>query len=330
MADFLQSILDRAASLNKTVVLPEASDERTLQAAKTISEKKFVKPVLIGNVDKVTAKLKEMGADTEFITVVDPATSPKKEQYAELFHELRKHKGMTADKAAEIIQDEIYFATMMVKAGDADGLVAGAAHSSADTIRPALQIIKAREGVKTVSSMFFMVFPDATYLFSDCGLNQDPNAEQLADIAVATAQTGLQFGFDPKVAMLSYSTKGSGTGQGAEKVVEATKLANAAIKERFGDKVAIDGELQFDAAFVPSVAEKKAPDSPLNGEANVFIFPDLGAGNICYKLTQRMAGADAYGPVLQGLDKPVNDLSRGCTADDIVATAAITAIQAEG
>jgi phosphate acetyltransferase len=218
----------------------------------------------------------------------------------------------------------------MVKNNEADGLVSGATHSTPNTVRPALQIIKAAKGIQTVSSMFFMTNSKMTLLFADCGLNEDPNAEQIADITLSTARTAKQFGIVPKIALLSYSTKGSAGGDGPEKMIKATELAKAKFAKDFDDEYLIDGELQFDAAFVLKVAQKKCPDSPLKGQANVFIFPDLGAGNICYKLAERLAGLNAYGPILQGLAKPVNDLSRGCNSDDIVAAVAITAIQAKG
>jgi len=219
----------------------------------------------------------------------------------------------------------------MVKNGEVDGLVSGATHSTPDTVRPALQIIKAAKGIKTILSMFFMTNSKTTLLFADCGLNEDPDAEQIVDITLATARTAKQFGIMPKIAMLSYSTKGSAQGPGPEKMIKATELAKSKLAKEFNDgEYLIDGELQFDAAFVPKVAAKKCPDSPLKGQANVFIFPDLGAGNICYKMAERLGGLNAYGPILQGLAKPVNDLSRGCNSDDIVAAVAITAIQANG
>ena len=324
---FRSIILEKAASNIKHIVLPEGSDSRMIEAAKVAVETKIAKISILGDVEKISSDLKAAGANPEDFSIIDPKTSDKLEEYANSFYELRKAKGMTPEKALETCKDEMYFGMMMLKQDDVDGLVAGAIHSSSDTIRPALQIIKATEGVKTISSMFFMCRGEETYLFSDCGLNIDPNADQLADIAFSTAKTARSFGFSPKVAMLSYSTKGSAEGEGQEKVVKATEIAQAKLEEKFGSEYAIDGELQFDAAFVPSVASSKAPDSPLGGHANVFIFPDLGAGNICYKVTQRLGGFSAYGPILQGVAKPVNDLSRGCSAEDIVATIAITAIQ---
>ncbi len=329
--DFTKYIEQKAASDVKTIVLPEGEDGRTIDAARIVGEKKTARLIILGNEEKINAQLAEAGVDTGQIEVVSPAASGQLEQLSEQFYEFRKHKGMTIEKARKVLLDEIYFGTMMVKTGLADGLVAGACHSSGDTIRPALQIIKSAAGIDTVSSMFFMVFPDKTLLFADCGLVEEPTAHQLADIAVSTARTALQFEFEPRIAMLSYSTKGSAQSDSAAKVVAATEFAHEKIKKKFPDaNILIDGELQFDSAYVPSVAASKCPDSPLKGNANVFIFPDLGAGNICYKATQRLAGAEAYGPILQGLALPVNDLSRGCSSEDIAATVAITAIQAQG
>jgi phosphate acetyltransferase len=235
---------------------------------------------------------------------------------------------MTPENAARIVTDEIYFGTMLVQLGHADGLVAGACHSSADTIRPALQIIKAFQGMRTISSTFFMCLEEQTYLFSDCAIVQTPTSSQLCDITIETIKTAFLFGIKPRVALLSYSTKGSGSGEGVDKVARGAERAKERAFALFGAAVPVDGELQFDAAFVPSVAQLKCPNSELKGGANVFIFPDLASGNICYKAVQRLAGAEAFGPVLQGLAKPVNDLSRGCDAHDIVGTVAITAIQA--
>ena len=324
---FRSIILEKAASNVKHIVLPEGSDSRMIEAAKVAVETKIAKITILGDIDKISSDLKAAGANPDDFSIIDPVKSDKLEEYANSFYELRKAKGMTPEKALETCKDEMYFGMMMLKLDHVDGLVAGAIHSSSDTIRPALQIIKAADGVKTISSMFFMCRGEETYLYSDCGLNIDPNAEQLADIAFSTAKTAKSFGFTPKVAMLSYSTKGSADGEGQAKVVKATELAETKLAEKLGSEYAVDGELQFDAAFVPSVAESKAPGSPLGGHANVFIFPDLGAGNICYKVTQRLGGFSAYGPILQGVAKPVNDLSRGCSAEDIVATIAITAIQ---
>ena len=328
MSHFFDMAVKRASENLRTIVLPEGEDQRTIDAAAKILELGFANIILLGDVDDITARLKEAGGDPSKLQIFNPATDSKLNEFAGKFYEYRKHKGVTEEQAAQMVTDEIYFGTMLVKEGYADGLVAGACHSSADTIRPALQIIKPVPGLRTISSTFFMCLGEETYLFSDCALVQNPTAAQLCDIAVETTKTAFLFGFDPRVALLSYSTKGSGSGDGVDKVAHATDRAKETIFALFGAKVPVDGELQFDSAFVPSVAELKCPDSPLKGNANVFIFPDLGAGNICYKAVQRMAKAEAFGPVLQGLAKPVNDLSRGCDAHDIVATTAVTAIQA--
>ena len=291
----------------------------------------MAKLTILGDEKQISNSLKEMGIPkTNDIAIINPKTSNTLKEYAEKFYELRKSKGVTPESALETVKDEVYFGTMMVKTDEADGLVSGAVHSTPDTVRPALQIIKAAKGIATVSSMFFMTNSKMTLLYADSGLNQDPDAEQLADIALTTARTAKQFGIVPRIAMLSYSTKGSAKGAGPDKMIKATELAKAKLAKEFDGEYAIDGELQFDSAFVPKVAAKKCPDSPLKGAANVFIFPDLGVGNICYKMTERLAGLNAYGPILQGIAKPVNDLSRGCNSDDIVAAVAITAIQTLG
>lgn len=330
MASFFDAIIKRASQTIKTVVLPEGNDERTLEAAAEILDRKFANLVIMGDIPALEKGLRSYGADPARIQLVNPKTDPRLDNYAQAFYESRKHKGVTLEQARATVQDEVYFGTMMVKLGAADGLVAGACHSTGDTLRPALQVIKSAQGISTVSSMFFMCWPDKVLMYADCGLVEDPNERQLVDIAVSTARTALQFGFDARVAMLSYSTKGSASGPNAVKMAIASEKAKEAVHSIFGDKVILDGELQFDAAYVPSVAAKKAPNSPLKGSANIFVFPDLGAGNLCYKSTQRLAGAEAYGPIVQGLAKPVNDLSRGCSAHDIVATVAITAIQTNG
>ncbi len=328
MSNFFEMAIERASKNMRTIVLPEGEDQRTIDAAAKIVELGFANVILLGDVADIESRLKAKGADPSKLQIFNPANDAKLGEFAEKFYEYRKHKGITLEQAAKIVTDEIYFGTMLVKEGYADGLVAGACHSSADTIRPALQIIKPVPGLRTISSTFFMCLGEATYLFSDCALVQNPTAAQLCDIAVETTKSAFLFGIDPRVALLSYSTKGSGSGEGVDKVAHASERAKETIFALFGAKVPVDGELQFDAAFVPSVAELKCPGSPLKGTANVFIFPDLGAGNICYKAVQRLAGAEAFGPVLQGLAKPVNDLSRGCDAHDIVATTAVTAIQA--
>lgn len=330
MSSFLDQIIKRASSQMKTIVLPEGNDERTIEAASSVLKQGFARLIVLGNEAKLRPALDKFHVNPKDINLTDPTTDPRQEEFAQFLYELRKNKGMTIEQARKTIQDESYFGTVLVKKGLADGLVSGACHSSADTIRPALQIIKPAPGINTVSSMFFMCWPDKILLYADSGLVEDPTEDQIVDIAVSTARTGLQFGLDPRVAILSYSTKGSASGPNAKKMANASAKAKDAFQKAFNGKVVVDGELQFDAAYVPSVAAKKAPNSPLKGNANTFIFPDLGAGNICYKSTQRLAGAEAYGPIVQGLAKPVNDLSRGCSADDIVATVAITAIQSMG
>ena len=326
---FKEYILEKAAANIKHIVLPEGEDQRTIDAAKIICEAKIADITLLGDVEKISSALASVGADANKIKIIDPLKSEKLPVYAEQFFKLRKHKGVTQEQALDIVKGGIYFGTMMIYCGDCDGLVAGAVGSTADTVRPALQIVKSAAGVKTVSSVFFMSKGEDTYLFADCGLVEFPTKEQLIDIIVSTAKSALQFDITPKIACLSYSTKGSANREETLKMAKVADLARTKLDEIYGKgKVLIDGELQFDAAFVPTVAAKKAPDSPIKGEANVFIFPDLQAGNICYKVTERLGGFDAYGPILQGLGKPVNDLSRGCCADDIAGAVAITAIQA--
>ena len=328
--DFSKHILEKASSLFKHIVLPEGGDERTIEAAKKIISLKTARLTILGDEKQIAGALKNLGVSSNDINIINNQTSQKLKDYADQFYQLRKSKGVTPDSALKIVKDMVYFGTMMVKNGEVDGLVSGATHSTADTVRPALQIIKAAKGIKTVSSMFFMTNSKMTILYADCGLNEDPDAEQIADITLATARTAKQFGILPKIALLSYSTKGSAGGPGPERMKKAAELAKEKLAKEFDGQYLIDGELQFDAAFVPKVAAKKCPDSPLKGQANVFIFPDLGAGNICYKMTERLGEFNAYGPILQGLAKPVNDLSRGCNSDDIVAAVAITAIQANG
>ncbi len=326
---FIEEIKEKARKSMKTIVLPESTDIRVLEAARKVADDGFAKVVLIGNREE----LQKIAGDINLsdIEIVDPATSPKTEEYVQAFYELRKAKGMTEEKARETMKDNIYYATMMIKQGDADGLVSGSICSTADTLRPSLQIVKTAPGVKLVSSFFVMQVPNCEFgenglfLFSDCGLNVNPNSEELAEIAISSANTWKQlFGTEPRVAMLSYSTFGSAPlVPMTEKVIEATKI----VKERCPDLL-VDGEMQLDASIVPSVGAKKAPESKVAGKANILIFPDLNAGNIGYKLVERLAKAEAYGPVTQGIAKPVNDLSRGCKADDIVGVVAITAVQA--
>ena len=329
---FIDQLKERAKKDIKTIVLAEGEEIRTLRAAATVKKEGYAKVVLVGNPDKVKANAAMENLDIEGIKVVDSANSDKNEEYANAFYELRKSKGVTPEQAAETIKDPSYYAVMMVKQGDADGMVSGAVHSSADTIRPSLQILKTAPGTKLVSAFFIMNVPNCeygnngTFIFGDCALNQDPTADELSEIAISSANSYRQLvGDEPKVAMLSYSTYGSAKSDLVTKVQDATRLA----KEK-APELKLDGELQLDAAIVDSVAKQKAPASPVAGKANVLIFPNLDAGNIGYKLTQRLAKAEAYGPILQGIAKPVNDLSRGCSADDIAGVVAITAVQAQG
>ena len=322
MSDFLERMKKAAKSSKKTIVLPEGEDPRTIEAAKKIVAEGLANLVILGDPDKI---------DVEGVTVIDPRSAEKHDEYAAAFAELRKKKGVTLPEAMEQMNDATYFGTMMVKMGDADGLVSGACHSTANTLRPALQILKTAPGTKLVSAFFIMCTDkaeygdDGTLLFADCGLNIDPTADELSEIAIASAGSWEKYmGTQPKVAMLSFSTMGSAKGEVPTKVQEATELAHEKAPE-----LAVVGDLQLDAALVPSVAALKAPGSDVAGKANVLVFPDLEAGNIGYKLVQRFAGAQAYGPILQGIAKPVNDLSRGCSADDIVGVVAITAVQAQ-
>ncbi len=328
---FIDTIIDRAKQDKKRIVLPEATDVRVLKAARELQDREIVDVILVGNRAEVEAQALANEVSISDITLVDPATDENTAAYEEAFYELRKKKGMTPEKAKEQMQDPVYFGVMMVKEGAADGLVSGAIHSTSDTLRPALQIVKTAPGTKLVSAFFLMAVPDCaygengTFVFADCGLNENPDADQLSEIAISSAKSFEQLvGTEAKVAMLSYSTKGSAKSELTQKVIDATNF----VKEKAPD-LACDGELQLDAALVSSVASSKAPGSKVAGQANVLVFPDLDAGNIGYKLVQRLAKAEAYGPVTQGIAKPVNDLSRGCSAEDIVGVAAITAVQAQ-
>jgi len=332
--DFINQIKMQAKENIKTIVLPETNDIRILKATEIILNEKFANIILIGNENDIDKIAKENKIDISGAKIINPNNFSKTDEYANTLYKLRKSKGMTIEQAKElVINNSRYFATMMVKMGDADGFVSGANHPTSDTLKPALQIIKGAPGVKTVSAFFVMVMPDkefgenGIFIYSDCGMNENPNAEQLSDIAVISEKSFKELVNKDgiaRIAMLSYSTFGSAHSELTEKVVEATKLAKEKAPDLF-----IDGEMQLDAAIIPEVAKLKASESKVAGKANILIFPDLNAGNIGYKLTQRLGHAEAYGPLLQGLDKPVNDLSRGCSAEDVAGVVAITCVQAQ-
>ena len=331
MSTFIEQIKARAKADKKTIVLPESMDRRTFEAAEQILKEDIANLIIIGTPEAIAENSK--GLDISKATVINPFTYEKTEEYLNLFVELRKAKGLTYEEAKKTaLGDYMYYACLMVKAGDADGVVSGACHSTANTLRPSLQIIKAKPGVKLVSAFFLMVVPDCeygadgTFIFADSGLEQNPDPEKLAAIAQCSAESfELLVQKEAIVAMLSHSTKGSAKHADVDKVVEATNICKAN-----NPNLKVDGELQLDAAIVPSVGESKAKGSSVAGHANVLVFPDLDAGNIGYKLVQRLAKAEAYGPVTQGIAMPINDLSRGCSAEDIVGVVAITAVQAQG
>lgn len=328
---FIEQIKQRAKQEIKTIVLPEATDVRILEAAEMIKNEGYAKVILIGNEEEVRKLAKERNIDIGETKIIDPAVSIETARYSKELYELRKSKGMTEEQAEKLVLEPVYFGMMMVKLNEADGLVSGAAHSTSDTLRPALQILKTAPGTKLVSAFFVMVVPNCkygengTFIFADSGLNEEPDSEKLSEIAISSSKSFEQLvGTQPKVAMLSYSTYGSAHSASTEKVIEATKL----VKEK-EPNLLVDGELQLDAAIIPEIAESKAPNSPIKGDANVLIFPNLDAGNIGYKLVQRLGKAEAYGPLCQGIARPVNDLSRGCNSKDIVGVVAITAVQAQ-
>ena len=330
---FIDRIKQRAKEEIKTIVLPEANDIRVLQATEQILEEEFAKIVLIGNEEEIQKIANENSINISKAKIVNPVTSPKHTEYVNLLYELRKEKGMTKEKAEQLVNDPVYFGTLMLKdeTSEADGLVSGAAHSTSDTLRPALQILKTAPNTKLVSAFFVMVVPDCesgekgTFIFGDSGLNENPTDEQLSEIAISSSKSFKQLvEKEPKVAMLSYSTHGSAKSELTEKVINATNK----VKEKMPELL-VDGELQLDAAIIPEIAKSKAPNSPIKGEANVLIFPNLDAGNIGYKLVQRLGKAEAYGPLCQGIARPVNDLSRGCSSKDIAGVVAITAVQAQ-
>ena len=329
--DLMKKIWQSAKANKKNIVLPEGNEERNVTAAQKIYELGLANPILIGNKEEIMKKAHDIDVDVSNIEIIDPEESNDLEKYINAFYDLRKNKGITMEKANRIVRDQLYFATMMVKCDDADGMVSGAIHTTGDLLRPGLQIIKTAPGVSVVSSFFIMQVPASEYgeegslLFSDCAVNPNPTEDQLAAIAIATAETAKRLcDMEPRVAMLSFSTMGSADHEAVDKVRNATKKAN-----ELRPDLLIDGELQLDAAIVKSVADQKAPDSKVAGKANVLIFPDLQSGNIGYKLVQRFANAKAIGPICQGFAKPINDLSRGCTADDIVNVVALTAVQAQ-
>ena len=330
---FIEEIKQRAKKDVKTIILPESEDKRVLEAAKKVTEQGFAKIILLGDEEEIKENCKKYDINLDGVEIINPLTSEKKEEYINKLYELRKNKGITLEDAEKLLKQPIYFGMMMLKDENskADGLVSGAAHSTANTLRPALQILKTKPGTKLVSAFFVMCVPNCeagehgTFIFGDSGLNQNPTADELSEIALSSAKSFKQLvQKEAKVAMLSYSTKGSAKSELTQKVIDATNL----VKEK-DSNLLVDGELQLDAAIIPEIAKSKAPESPLKGEANVLIFPDLDAGNIGYKLVQRLAKAEAYGPLCQGIAKPVNDLSRGCSSDDIVGVVAITAVQAQ-
>ena len=332
--EFIERMKERARTSIKTIVLPESDDIRVLKGAEIVKKEGFANVILIGDDENIKRIAEENSINIEGIEIVNPETHAKTTEYINYLFELRKEKGMTLDQAEKLIKENSrYFATMMVKMGDADGFVSGANHPTADTLKPALQVIKGREGVKTISAFFIMCLPekqfgdDGVYIYADCGMNSNPDSEQLSDIAITSAESYNELVNEngiPRVAMLSYSTKGSAHSELVDKVVDATNL----VKSKKPDLL-VDGELQLDAAILDDIATMKAPGSEVAGKANILIFPNLDAGNIGYKLTQRFGHAEAYGPLCQGLDKPVNDLSRGCSAEDVAGIVAITSVQAQ-
>ncbi|KYK25076.1 phosphate acetyltransferase [Euryarchaeota archaeon SM23-78] len=325
MRTLLDNLKEKAKQDPKTIVYAEGSDERVIRAAERVTKEGIAKIILVGDENKINNKAQELGVSLEGVRIVNPANCADYDKYANAFFELRKHKGITFDQAKETLQDCAYFGTMLVQLGEADGLISGAAHPTAHTLRPALQIIKTHEKFHKVSSVFLMMLENRLILFADCAVEIEPDAKDLAIIAIDTEKTAKKFGIEPRVAMLSFSTRDSAKHPLVDKVKEATAI----VKDKAPD-VIVEGEMQVDAALVPEVCEKKFPGSKLKGDANILIFPDLNSGNIAYKLVQRLAGAHAVGPILQGLRKPVNDLSRGCNVEDVVDVTVITVVEAQG
>ncbi|GGI03609.1 MULTISPECIES: phosphate acetyltransferase [Mammaliicoccus] len=326
MSNLLNVLSDKLSGKNVRIVLPEGDDARVLTAAVKLQATDLVAPIVLGNEEKIKETAAGANLSIDGITIINPEKSELKADLVEKFVERRKGKA-TVEQAEELLNNVNYFGTMLVYTNQADGLVSGAAHSTADTVRPALQIIKTKPGVTKTSGVFFMTKGEEQYVFGDCAINPELNAQDLAEIAIESAKTAQAFGMSPRVAMLSFSTKGSAKSPDTEKVSEAVTIAQENLKETDLKDVVLDGEFQFDAAIVPEVAAKKAPNSDIQGDANVFIFPSLEAGNIGYKIAQRLGGFDAVGPVLQGLNAPVNDLSRGCSAEDVYSLSIITAAQ---
>lgn len=322
----LDVLQEKLTGKNVKIVLPEGEDERVLEAATQLQGTDYVSPILLGNESNIKALASDKGLEISDLEIIDPETSELKQELVTAFVERRKGKA-TEEQAQEMLKDVNYFGTMLVYTGKAEGLVSGAAHSTGDTVRPALQIIKTKPGVSKTSGIFFMIKDDKQYIFGDCAINPTLEAQDLAEIAVESAKSAKSFGMSPRVAMLSFSTKGSAKSNDVEKVATAVNLAQEKIEADHLEDVVVDGEFQFDAAIVPEVAKKKAPDAKIQGDANVFVFPSLEAGNIGYKIAQRLGGFDAVGPVLQGLNSPVNDLSRGCSKEDVYNLSIITAAQ---
>ena len=329
----MQEIQEKAKKLNKRIVLPEGTEERTIKAANILIENKIAQIILLGNPAEIKAEAEKYDLkNISKATIIDPKNHDKKNHYIDMMVEIRKKKGLTRDEALKLIENPLYLSTLMIKNGDADGEVAGAMNATGDVLRPAFQYVKTKPGISVVSGAFIMILKDKEFgengliVFADCAVHPNPTAKELAEIAVTTGHTTRAIaGFEPRIAMLSFSTKGSAKHEMVDKVVEATKLA-----QEMDPTLQIDGELQADAAIIPAIGKKKAPDSKIAGNANVLIFPTLETGNITYKLVQRMAHAEAVGPVLQGMAAPINDLSRGCSVDDIVRLVAITCNQAAG